>query len=398
MYRFIKDDLKVGAMVIGTVVGCSTPNLMARLDCIDVHAYWQHPVFPGRPWDPENWFVGNRTMVNERGGTLPGLALRRVLDKPFCVTEYGHAAPNIYAGEGSLLRGAYAAFQDWDYISTSRYSHHDDWGLRRIRNYFDIDQHPAKMMTMVPAAAMFYRGDVSPAREEVVAELDKEREIEGLGKSWAWELVHAGTAGVPKEAALLHRVAIAVEGVKKPVDALAPDASWAQADRFVSDTGELDWDLREKDHGVVTVNTPRSKAVVGFGGGKRFDLGGLVIEPGPTMEDGWSAITLTAMEGDLISGPARVLVTATGRAENSGMGWNPEHTSVGSRWGEAPTLVEGIPARFTLPFTKKAVKAWALDERGQRKSVLAVGTGPKGRAIIAIGPGYRTLWYEIEAK
>ncbi len=54
--------------------------------------------------------VHNRTMVNEHGGTLPGLALRRVLGKPFCVTEYGHAAPNTYVerrpSAAGGLRGA----------------------------------------------------------------------------------------------------------------------------------------------------------------------------------------------------------------------------------------------------------------------------------------------------
>jgi len=36
----------------------------------------------------------------------------------------------------------------------------------------------------------------------------------------------------------------------------------------------------------VTVNTARSKAVIGFGDGKRFELGGFVIEPGAN-QAGW---------------------------------------------------------------------------------------------------------------
>lgn len=80
---YLKKGLNVRALVIGTIVGCSTPNLMAQLDCVDAHAYWQHPTFPGRPWDTENWFVNNLSMVNARGGVLSELALRRVLNKPF---------------------------------------------------------------------------------------------------------------------------------------------------------------------------------------------------------------------------------------------------------------------------------------------------------------------------
>ena len=46
LYHYLKDDLKVQGMVIGAMSGCSTPNLMAKLDGSDSHAYWQHPVFP----------------------------------------------------------------------------------------------------------------------------------------------------------------------------------------------------------------------------------------------------------------------------------------------------------------------------------------------------------------
>jgi hypothetical protein len=108
---------------------------------------------------------------------------------------------------------------------------------------------------------------------------------------------------------------------------------------------------------------------------------------------------MTAMEGDLSAAPFRLLITATGYAENTKMGWkNPEKTSVGKNWGEAPSLVEGIPARITLPLPAKNVEAWALDERGQRKTKLPAQASENGNTIIAIGPQWQTLWYEVEAK
>jgi hypothetical protein len=255
------------------------------------------------------------------------------------------------------------------------------------------------MLTLVPAAAMFLRGDVRPAQTEIVAELSKERELEALRNADAWQLVSAGDVGVPREAALVHRVAIAVEGQSAPAGALRPDQAKVEGDKLASDTGELLWDLSEKERGVVTVNTAKSKAVIGYGGGKRFDLGGVVVEPGPTMQDGWSAITVTAMEGELSATPCRVLITATGYVENTKMGWkNAEKTTVGKDWGEAPSLVEGIPARITLPVPANKAEAWALDERGQRKAQLTVQADAKGDAVVAIGPESKTLWYEISAK
>ena len=32
------------------------------MDWLDVHAYWQHPRFPGRPWDGNNWNVAHRAL------------------------------------------------------------------------------------------------------------------------------------------------------------------------------------------------------------------------------------------------------------------------------------------------------------------------------------------------
>jgi hypothetical protein len=411
MYRYLKDELKVRALVMGTIVGCSTPNLMAKLDAVDTHAYWQHPIFPSRPWDPEDWIVPNRTMVNERGGTLPGLALRRVLGKPHSCTEYNHPAPNTYSSEAFLLLAAYAALQDWDAIYAFSYSHRrDNWDLQRIPNFFDIDQHPTKMVTLVPAAAMFVRGDVKPAKQQVVVKLTKEQEVDLLRRSWAWLLVHAGHVGVPNEAALIHRVAIATDGKRVPPTALKPEQVKIDGNRFVSDTGELIWDLTEKGRGVVTVNAQNSKAVIGFAGGKRFELGGIVIEPGQTMQDGWCVITVTVMDGSLptrpssrVPRPVRLLITATGYAENTDMGWKevpgyPPKSSCGRNWGKPPSLVEGVPATVTLPLPAKRVQAWALDERGQRKTQIPVTADPSGNAVIRIGPQWQTLWYEVEAK
>ena len=391
MDRFLKDDLHVHAVVMGTIVGCSTPELMANFDAIDTHAYWQHPQFPGRQWDNENWFVPNLTMVNERGGTLSDLALHHVLGKPHSVTEYNHPAPNTYSSEAFLLLSAYAALQDWDAIYAFAWSHRrDDWDTQHITSFFDIDQHPAKLVTLPAAVAMFIRGDVTAAREQIVAALDPARAPDLLRRSRAWSLISAQQLGVPREAALLHRVAIDVARRAATHDQV-PSAM--TTNRFVSDTGELAWDVSEKGRGVVTVNTAKSKAVIGFGGGKRFELGGFVIEPGATRQDGWSAITATEAE------PRRWLITATGYVENTDMQWkNPEHSSVGSNWGKAPSLVEGIPARITLPMPAKQVEAWTLDERGQRKTKLAVEPDAGGHAVLVIGPQHKTLWYEVTTK
>jgi hypothetical protein len=125
------------------------------------------------------------------------------------------------------------------------------------------------------------------------------------------------------------------------------------------------------------------------------------------MQDGWCAITVTVMDGSLptrpssrVPRPVRLLITATGYAENTDMGWKevpgyPPKSSCGRNWGKPPSLVEGVPATVTLPLPAKRVQAWALDERGQRKSQIPVNADPSGNAVIHIGPQWQTLWYEV---
>lgn len=241
MYRILKDELQVQAAIGGTIVGCSTPNLMARLDWVDTHAYWQHPRFPGRPWDAEHWIVENKTMVHERGGTLPDLALKRVLGKPHACTQYNHPAPNTYGSEGFLLLAACAALQDWDAIYVYSYVHtrREGWDSRRINGFFDIDQHPTKMATLPAVAALFMRGDVQPARQVVAAPLTAAQEWELLRSARAWSLVDGSHVGIPRAAALLHRVALVTEGRNLPPGAWTPERVSRPGYRKVSDTGEL---------------------------------------------------------------------------------------------------------------------------------------------------------------
>ena len=61
-------------------------------------------------------------------------------------------------------------------------------------------------------------------------------------------------------------------------------------------------------------------------------------------------------------------------------------------WGKRPSLVEGVAATIKLPNAAK-LRAWALDERGQRGAEVPVKDG-----ALEIGPEHKTLWYEVSAE
>ena len=89
-----------------------------------------------------------------------------------------------------------------------------------------------------------------------------------------------------------------------------------------------------------------------------------------------------------------MLLAASGNVENTGMGWNADHTSVGTRWGTAPTICEGISTRVTLAVMPKRAKVYALDGAGARAGEVPVSVAG-GKFSFEIGPRFKTLWYEI---
>ena len=160
-----------------------------------------------------------------------------------------------------------------------------------------------------------------------------------------------------------------------------------------SDNNELAYDLSDTNSGVLTVNAPRAKAVIGFGAGRTFELGDVILKPGPTMQRGFSVITASAVRGaSFHSADAHILVTATGYVENQGAVWNADKTSVGNQWGEGPVMCEGIP--FGLILKTKRATAWPLDSRGRRLDPINGEVVPDGVRSV-FDSRYKTLWYEI---
>ncbi|MBO3841735.1 MAG: carbohydrate binding domain-containing protein [Candidatus Brockarchaeota archaeon] len=413
MRRFIKDELGVKTLVIGTIVGCSTPNIMSKLDVVDTHAYWNHPSFPGTPWDPSNWYVVNEPMVNNpERSTIVGLAVKRVENKPHFVTEYNHPAPNMYDSETVVTLAAYAALQDWDGIFLFDYGSWGNWDPRRIRGFFDIDQHPVKMATLIAAHMIFLRGDVKPADRLVSTRLDRQDEVNLIasGRVYAWALPDAGHMGLNPLASLTHRTAIKLEG-----ETLSGADLNVSGPVYRSDTREVTWDTSYAGRGIITVNTSRSIAAIGFSGDRSLDFGALVIDPGETLLEGWSIITVTVLEGESLESWNRLLLIAAGYVTNTGMRLSTyegnvalltwrlndladvkplmEPVTCGANWGSAPTLVEGVRATLRIR-TDREMEVWVLDSIGNRVKQVQVSNEGQYK-VFSIGPDFQTIWYEM---
>jgi len=259
-------------------------------------------------------------MVNHpEGSTIPDIALRRVYGKPHFVTEYNHPAPNMYDAEAVVTLAAYAALQDWDGIFFD-YGSYSNWDSKIIRGYFDIDQHPVKMASLIPAYMIFIRGDVNSSDKLVVARLSREKEVDVIvnGMTWAWRLIDGVHVGFQRGVPLIHRTALIVEVNVMPSKMLMPQEVDVKGSVYKSDNGQITWDVSDSGRGVIVVNTSRSIALIGFCGGKSYDFDVVVIEPGKTLLEGWSLITLSVMRGDSLKDWRDLLLIAAGYTINNG--------------------------------------------------------------------------------
>ncbi len=399
MYRFLKDELGVRSLVSGTQLGYSAAGIQAGLDYIDSHAYWNHPVFPGRDWDSRNWFVLNTALVNSPGGTLAGLAAWRVAGMAFTVSEYNHPQPIVYAGEGLPMIAAFGAFQSWDAIFSFAYSGDQDFEPRRIPGYFDVKSVTPQIVHTPACAAMFLRGDVAPARAVVLAPVSAQGERNKLhAVRTAWRL-NAGEFGPDAKQSLLHGLAMDLGKGKAFAPAIQPAPIAKGAARFVSDSGELCWDASQPGAGYFTVNTPRSKLFTGFVRGRSFDLGGVGLKIGATRLD-WATISLLCRDGAGFDRPGRILIAATGVAQNQGaklQHLGDDKATLGNQWGKEPVMCEGIAAEVLLPVAADRVRFYPLDESGQRRAAVPV-EAREGKALFRLGPEHRTVWYEVEVR
>jgi hypothetical protein len=385
-------------IIWGTIASIGTPNTQVELDAMDSHAYWQHPQFPAdRDWDPELWTVANTSMVNSpASNTLTAMARQRVKGYPHNATEYQHASPNTYGSEAPILAAAYSALQDWDSLWWFEYK---TGTAEYVTGFFDHGAHPGKMVNNLLAACLFRRGDVQPARQELTLGLPASAEAElARTRGEAWSIVDGSKLDIPATLSFTHRLSLSIGETPGGLASIPTAPAGAV---LVADTGELRWDASRPNQGVVTIDTPRTKAVVGFTAARSFDLGGVVIAPGTTRQD-WSTIGLALLEGQSFAAPAgaRGIIVATGDQENTGQVWKDgssiaAKTSVGTRWGSAPALVEVVPATITLPVPATRVTVWALTATGQRGTPVAVRDSG-GLAQFDLGRSGITLWYEFE--
>lgn len=356
-------------------------------DFSDTHPYWNFPT-----WESDQG-TACRPMVGEAANSFSWVAAMRLLDRPMFISEWDHAWPDPWRAESPLAMAAVAAFQGWSgvVIHTYRYS---TWepenriggGAQTIngipyRNHFDAFNDPAKFGLFYHAALLLRRGDVSPAAQTVAIQCPMEDGAFQLRSGYGSLKALATTPEC-------HRVGLAFGDPSSDLDPVyagnvhrvGPDELLidSQAGEVSSDTHQL-WRSWRKRYG--TIDTPRTQATYGFlGSAGAIPLSDISLE----VKTDFATIALSSLTQDPIADSPSLLLTAVGRADNTGAQYSADGKHQLS-FGRAPVLIEVIEARISLHTRHPNLKVWLIGDRGEAITHLPA-TYENGILTFAIGP------------
>jgi hypothetical protein len=347
--------------------------------------------------DRHNYFEGQgpgmfASMLTRPGSGYFGSGLQQVFDRPFGLSEWIHVYPNVYSAEGPAILAAYGmGLQGWDasyefQSQAARRSFGDiagnfPWGVWEADVPTSLGQYPA-------LARMIYRGDVKEGDVIAVRRVSPADMAEGRF-SFSDKVEQRGdvksfAGSVPPEALAAGRVV--VEFTDKSQPSQLPDMSrYLQGKVIRSVTGQLAWDT--SDRGFFTVDTPGTKAVVGFAEGKELTLGDVKVR----LDSPFASLFVTALDrGSDLAGGKRALITALARQSNTGFTYFvPDHKVLNN--GQAPILLE--PVKATITIRGRPVEAVNVLDHGGRRTGRTLPV-TDGRFVLD-GAKDKAIYYEV---
>lgn len=375
-----------------TLFGMLEPQVMKSnltTDFVDAHNYWAHP----KGYSLDTGIELNLNEKDDQTGSMlkdPELGIiqpfmtRKPYNKPYTITEWNTCASSRYLAEGPMLMAAYSKLQNWypmEFMFTG--AGMDNYRDVRISDVFDLSNHPIRIATF-PAAALM-RKNISEARDTCYTDYsdaqwyDYQAHKPGTSQT-QWKNFDMFTN--KSAVGMVHKTGVSL--LTKP-DNTAPavDAS----DRYTSDTGELCFDSTAA---CFTVNTNRSKAAAAFFGGKEISVGNVSFR----MDNEFAAIYVNTLDGNTVEKSERILLTAAGKAVNSGQVLSRNGTKV-IKQGTAPILVEPIVGEVKIKSdVGDRMKVYILNSSGERCRLIPTEYSDNVLTVF-LSESDRTMNYEI---
>lgn len=160
-----------------------------------------------------------------------------------------------------------------------------------------------------------------------------------------------------------------------------------------SDTGELGWYDAKNGRGVITVDTPRTQALIGFVAGSDRKTENLTAK----IPNRFCAIQLSSLDDQPIAQSEQLLLTTTALATNAGIKWKDDRKTL-EAWGVGPAVIEPVSGQITLSGLSDdtaQLRVTPLTVTGRRLGEVFGTSTREGQANLRIGEKACT-WYLIE--
>jgi hypothetical protein len=380
LIRFLREELKVKAMlsdINGWTDEYGTQACRADFDFVDNHFYWDHPSFYRKAWElPVRGSSGGGSSVFALGG-MDRLALTRLVDRPFSMSEINYCPPNDFRAEAGLVIGIQGALQDWS--SMWRFAYSDAFTLQPM-SFFDTVTDPVAFLSDYAAVALFARGDMDPAKHTVAFSATPggywARAGEKVGGPMA-DLRAVVKVGMIVDDGRVKddpdRMVLPLSGLPGDREAVIRALAGLKANKFLPEANATDpmtgvWESEtgqarfETGPGVVTVVTPRTVGMAGPAGTAR------AIGPvKASLSGSFAALWVSSLDGKPVADSGRMLLVHMTDVKQAGMKFSNGLMKDMLAWGGLPLLARTGKAKITLASSRAAeLKVWRLAQTGKR--------------------------------
>jgi hypothetical protein len=350
--------------------------------------------------DRHNYDGGNLfdTLLDRPGSNLLSSGLQQVAGHPFAFSEWIHVYPSLYSADGPPLIAAYGlGLQGWDasyeFNSRAAGTAFSDSAGHLVNGLWNVDV-PTQIGQYPLLARMVARGDVKQG-EVISTRRVSSNDLASGEFNFSDTVQQSGDVktfggNVPAKALAAGRCLVEFTNSTQP-STFPKMEQYEKGTAIHSNTGQLMWDSANR--GYFTIDTPGTKAVVGFAQGKPCQLGGITLQ----INAPYASLILTAADrGTTLANTKRALISVVGRNADSNMKYfEPDNSILEERKG--PILLEPIQASVKfIPSAGRTIAAVnILDHDGMRTG----RTLPVTNGLFELDGGRdKALYYEVVFK
>ena len=404
MKKFLREELKTDVPMTNLsswwnpVVYQSVRD--EALDVVDDHFYIDHPSFLKNAWSLPSQCKNANPLANDGLG-ITDVVMRRLLDRPFTITEYNYSGPGRFRGVGGIVTGATAALQDWDGLWRFAWAH----GIESIRRpgsqpigYFNMADDPLSLAAERASICLFLRRDleVLPDEYDVVlppAALRTPDPKQTMSKApWKWAAWYArlGTvvADGPRPGAKWS--AKFPEAYSEKSDAVGARIAPGGLPKAAGN-GHVVFD---RNTGTFVLKTDRTCGGFAEGGKVSAGLLDATINTPATV---W----VSSLDGKGIAESSHLLVTHLTDLQNSGITYRDDSLTVLEKWGGLPYIMRNGRADISIALADGNWKVRRLDASGHAKGEVEsafAGGRLSFSAKMDFDPSDATYLYEVVRK